>query len=88
MAKATKIVVYFDDGTTYEIDPNTSSSIFLKESAAVHCGHNPPYGKPPKKETATLTAMSTTAGGAESGGGNGDATAGQCYLINGVIVCP
>ena len=87
MAKATKIVVYFDDGSTYEVQADQVGSIFLKETAAVKCGHKPPYGKPPKDETTTFAAMSTTETGGTAGG---DATAQGtgCYLVSGVIICP
>lgn len=89
MAKATKIVVYFDDGTTHEIQADKAGSIFLKESAAKKCGHNPPYGKPPKSASTTLSAMSTTEASGETGGATtAEAQGGTCYMINGVIVCP
>jgi hypothetical protein len=86
MVKATKIVVYFDDGSTHEVQADKASSVFLKESAAVKCGHNPPYGKPPKSTSTTLSAMSSTETGGDETTVN--AQAGTCYMINGVIVCP
>ena len=78
MPKATKIVIEFDDGSSYEIDPAKAGSIFTSEAKAKKCGHNPPYGKPPKNEngdSGSVSLMSTTEEGA-------------CYLVNGVIVCP
>jgi hypothetical protein len=86
MAKPTKIVVVFDDGTTTDIPAKGVGSIFFNENKAKKCGHNPPYGKPPKKDdagsTSTLMAMSTTGDGEE------DAAGDSCYMVNGVIVCP
>lgn len=95
MAKATRIVVHFDDGTSHDIDVAKTGSIFLKESKAKKCGHNPPYNKPPKAAstndttTTTFAAMSTTeTGGDEGGTGDVGLQGDTCYLINGVIVCP
>ena len=86
MAKPTTILIIYDDGTTTDIPAKGVGSIFMNENKAKKCGHNPPYGKPPKKEdagnTSTLMAMSTTADEEE------DAVAGSCYMVNGVIVCP
>jgi hypothetical protein len=73
MAKATKITIHFDDGTSYDVDPTRSGSIFVNEGKAEKCGHRPPWEKPPKKDD---TALATT----EAGGG--------CYVLNGVIICP
>jgi hypothetical protein len=88
-AKPTKVVVYFDDGTQWEVSPDEAGSIFLSESKAVKCGHNPPYKKPPKPKagspnTATFAALSTTV---DESGGEGEVPEG-CYIIQGVIVCP
>ena len=86
MPKATKIVIEFDDGTTYDVDPAKAGSIFMSEAAAKKCGHNPPYGKPPKSgngagtDTLSVASDSTTAGATAEGP--------TCYWINGVIVCP
>lgn len=82
MPQATKIVVHFDDGSTYEVDPSTVGSIFMNEPKAKKCGHNPPYGKPPQKTTESTLSMSSTetADDAEP--------AGTCYLVNGIIFCP
>lgn len=90
MPKATKIVIEFDDGTVYDIDPSQAGSIFTSEASAKKCKHDPPYDKPPKppkKKDAdnggTVSLMSTA-----------DSTAaatleeGTCYIVNGVIVCP
>ena len=86
MAKPTKIVVHFDDGTTTDIPAKGVGSIFMNENKAKKCGHNPPYKKPPKKDSAddapTLLAMSTT------GDTEDDGDADNCYVVNGVIVCP
>lgn len=93
MSKPTKIVVHWDDGSKYEIPADKVTSIFMKQSAAVKCGHKPPYGPPPKKnvEMGEMVAAVSTA---DAGGGGSDTTevvavtGGGCYLINGVIVCP
>lgn len=82
MPQVTKIVIHFDDGSVHEVDPSQGGSIFTSESKAKKCGHNPPYGKPPKDDssgTTTLMSTSTT--------GDADAS-GACYYINGVVVCP
>ena len=86
MAKPTKIVVIFDDGTTTDIPAKGVGSIFMNEAKAKKCGHNPPYGKPPKEKDADAPlAMAMTAeGDTEDEGGEGD----NCYMVNGVIVCP
>jgi hypothetical protein len=100
MPKATKIVVHFDDGSTYTIPVNGTGSIFLNEGKAVKCGHKPPYGKPPKNgtaeatgDTATLSLMSTestTSATSDTTDTSDDAQLmeGSCYVINGVVVCP
>jgi hypothetical protein len=91
--KPTRIVVYFDDGTQWEMPADQVGSIFLKESKAVKCGHKPPYKKPPKPSsgsttTATFAAMSSTESG-ETGGEVSVQEGGEgCYMIGGVIVCP
>lgn len=72
MSKATKITIHFDDGTTYDVDPSQSGSIFVNEGKAGKCGHRPPWGKPPKEEN---TLAATTEGGG-------------CYVLNGVVICP
>jgi hypothetical protein len=87
MPKPTKIVVHFDDGSTYEIPAQGTGSIFLNEEKAKRCGHNPPYGKPPKgngtnsatDSTTTATATDTTTMSTMEAG---------CYILNGVVVCP
>lgn len=81
MPQATKIVVHFDDGSTYEVDPSTVGSIFMSETKAKKCGHNPPYGKPPQDNSGTTTLMSTTTSTAVE-------PSGTCYWVNGVIFCP
>jgi hypothetical protein len=90
MATPTKIVVYFDDGTTTEIPVRGMSSVFLKENAAVKCGHRPPYkqGPPPNgasggSMTTEMTLMATDDGESRSGEGGE-----SCYYVNGIIVCP
>ena len=87
MAKPTKIVVHYDDGTTTDIPAEGVGSIFMSEGKARKCGHNPPYGKPPhakgvgggntEDDTAATGEVSLMADTGES-----------CYIINGVIVCP
>jgi hypothetical protein len=79
MPKATKFVVHFDDGSTYEIPANGTGSIFVNEEKAKKCGHNPPYKKPPKKNGTTDTSTTEPEMAAMEG---------ACYLVNGVIVCP
>jgi hypothetical protein len=87
MAKPTKIVVHFDDGTTTDIPAEGVGSIFMSEGKARKCGHNPPYGKPPH-------ANPGNAGGNAGESGTTDTTVSlmdtgeSCYIINGVIVCP
>jgi hypothetical protein len=85
MAKPTKIVVHFDDGTTTDIPAQGVGSIFMNEGKARKCGHNPPYGKPPHG--------TGNAGGAVGTAASDDtltamAAGEQCYIVNGVIVCP
>lgn len=90
MPKATKIVIEFDDGTVWDVDPAKAGSIFTSEASAKTCKHDPPYEKPPKAPSkkdgsngGTASLMSTadsSATTAEEGGG--------CYIVNGVIVCP
>jgi hypothetical protein len=85
MPKATKLVVHFDDGSTYEIPAQGTGSIFLKEEKARKCGNKPPYKKPPKTDeaeasgTMSLLSDTTTEPAPEES---------TCYEINGVIVCP
>jgi hypothetical protein len=87
MAKPTKIVVHFDDGTTTDIPAQGVGSIFMNEGKAKKCGHNPPYGPPPHSHA----GGSGAGGGGGSGGSGSDAVtlmSGSCYMVNGVIVCP
>jgi len=79
MPTPTRIVVYFDDGTSEEIDVRGMSSAFFRENAAVKCGHKPPYkqGKPPKDGGGTTGGEVTLMSDGES-----------CYYVNGIIVCP
>jgi hypothetical protein len=85
MPKATKLVVHFDDGSTYEIPAEGTGSIFLNEVKAKRCGHNPPYGKPPKtngtSDSGTLSLMSDETPELQT-------MEGSCYIINGMVVCP
>ena len=88
MPKPTKIVIYFDDGSTYETPTDKFGSLFIGQASAEKCKHYPPYGKPPgqsrdSQSSDTASTDSTTALSAEAG-----AMEGSCYLINGVIVCP
>lgn len=82
MAKPTKIVVHFDDGTSYETPAQGVGSIFMNEGKARKCGHNPPYGPPPKKDKSAGSAAE--AGGDMTLMDTGD----NCYIVNGVIICP
>jgi hypothetical protein len=85
MPKATKIVIEFDDGSRYNVDPAQAGSIFTNEAAAKKCGHHPPYGKPPQSgngngtDTLSVTSDSTAAATTEGP---------TCYWVNGIIVCP
>ncbi|HEY0809555.1 MAG TPA: hypothetical protein VGD49_05300 [Longimicrobiales bacterium] len=90
MATPTRIVVYFDDGTSIDIPVAGMSSVFLKEADALKCGHKKPWTNPPTGGAATLMSASSGGEGGSGGGGGGDATiqGGQCYYYNGVIVCP
>ena len=85
--KPTKIVVVFDDGSTTDIPAKGVGSIFMNEEKAKKCGHKPPYDPPPGKENkldnVSALAMTTTGDGEEDEG-PGD----NCYVVNGVIVCP
>jgi hypothetical protein len=78
MAKATRIVIVFDDGTTYETDVSRFGSLFTSQQQAERCKHFPPYGKPPANDDGT---SATTLAEAEP-------TEGSCYVVNGVIICP
>ena len=76
MATPTRMVIYFDDGTSVDIPLTGMSSAFMNEAAAIKCGHRPPYhpGPPPGRGGSggdTVTTMGDT-----------------CYYVNGVIVCP
>ena len=88
MARATKVIIVFDDGTTFDVSAASASSIFLKETAAERCGHNPPYDPPPKADVGMLQPL-TAVGGVSGGATTAAAEEGTaCYMINGVIVCP
>lgn len=73
MPQATKVVIHFDDGSTYEVQAASFGSLFTSEAKAKKCGHNPPYGKPPGAGAGAVAAADDS---------------GTCYLINGVIICP
>ena len=94
MPKPTKLVVYFDDGSTYEIPADGTGSIFIGEEKAKKCGHKPPYKKPPKSATTEaqpLTLMSatdSTAADTSDGDPEAQVMEGICYIVNGVVVCP
>jgi hypothetical protein len=79
MAKATKILIVFDDGTTFETDASKVGSLYTSQQQAERCKHFPPYGKPPEKsgETSTMTTMAAEA-----------PEEGSCYVVNGVVICP
>ncbi len=85
MPKPTKIVVHFDDGTTTDIPAEGVGSIFMNEGKAKKCGHNPPYGKPPKKDKDASTSTATTT---EDTTAATTMAADNCYLVTGLIICP
>jgi hypothetical protein len=84
MPNPTRIVVWFDDGTWWEIDPGKIKYIFANEGGAASCAHHPPYQTPgpgspvqgphtgPVPPTSTMTAQDS----------------GTCYYVNGMIFCP
>ena len=90
MAKATKVIIVFDDGTTFDVAASSAGSVFLNEKAAVNCGHRPPYNKPPKDPSvAMLQPLTATAeGGAVTAAAATTEEGTACYMVNGVIVCP
>jgi len=99
MAKPTAIVVWFDDGTYYHIDPRAVKSFFMNEAAARACGHAAPHRLPglasPVRGPFTDKAGPPGADGetatttmAMSGTADASADAGSCYYVNGMIVCP
>lgn len=81
MATPTRMVIYYDDGTSVEVPLGGMSSVFMNEAAAVKCGHRPPYnqGPPPGSGSGSGNAAGST---------TMTATGGTCYYVNGVIVCP
>lgn len=85
MPKATKFVVHFDDGSTYEIPAEAAGSIFNGEEKAKKCGHKPPYKKPPKTDAA---ATADTALTAETTATEDTTMESGCFVLNGVVVCP
>lgn len=76
MANLTKILLVFDDGSTFETDATKVGSLYTTQQQAERCKHFPPYGKPPAPSGETTT---TTEQLPEEG---------SCYIINGVVVCP
>lgn len=70
--KLSKIVLHFDDGSTYTVEPGNGKSIFTSEARAQRCGYEPPYGKPPEEGAAESTTRNS-----------GDA----CFWLDGVLVC-
>ena len=90
MPQATKIVVHFDDGSTFEIDPATTSSIFIGEANAKKCGHRPPWRTPGNGSPSTGNLAETTDAAAASTDSTEAARllGGSCYYVNGVIYCP
>lgn len=89
MPKATKIVVHYDDGSTWEAEASRTGSIFMNEAKAIACGHHPPYDRPSYNANgmSALTANGT-ASSSTSAAGDDEAEAGTCYYVNGVIFCP
>ena len=89
MAKPKAIVVWFDDGTSYQIDPSAIRSIFVNEKAAAKAGrpgphqlpgsHGPIQGPFSNNDAPTLDSATTAADTAEGG---------TCFYVNGIIVCP
>lgn len=85
MAKATRIVVWFDDGSWYEINPGGIGCTFMSEAIAASHGHHPPFQVPgpasPIKGPFSGPVSTDTVAAV-------DDTAGTCYYVNGVVVCP
>ena len=75
MPKATRIVIVFDDGSTYETEISKFGSLFTSQQQAERCKHFPPYGKPPQQGGDDATAVAAP-------------EEGSCYIYNGVIICP
>lgn len=95
MAKPTAIVVWFDDGTRYHIDPAAVKSIFLNEGVAASCGHHGPHHLPGGAGPITGPFNDTAGPPAGVGGGNSasgsttlTAAAGTCYYVQGIVICP
>jgi hypothetical protein len=95
MAKATKIVVWFDDDTHYDIDPAGVQSMFLSEGAAAGCGHGPPYQVPGPHSPVHgpfpdhgPPPVANNSGAGNSGDGGVSTMEGSCYYVNGMIICP
>ena len=63
MAKQlSKIVLHFDDGSTYTVEPGNGKSIFTSEARARRCGYEPPYGKEPTAGTTESTTRTVADG--------------------------
>ena len=86
MAKPTRIVVWFDDDTWYEIDPGRFASAFMSQAAANMAGHHPPYETPGPNSGIKGPFHGPVADATASSDAN--ALEGSCYWVNGVIVCP
>ena len=92
MPKATKVVVHFDDGSTYEVPADKFGSLFMSEAKARKCGHKPPWGKPPQAhggaDTAAMSLMSSEETTAPIGDASTQEGETSCYWVGGVIICP
>jgi hypothetical protein len=74
MAKLTRLVLHFDDGTTHEVDGN-HTAVYKNVGRAKKAGEKEPWKEPP------------TPRGKDDGDDNG-LDGGQCYMWNGVVICP
>lgn len=89
MAKPKAIVVWFDDNTSYHIDPSTVSSIFINETAAKNAGRPGPHRMPEEKGPIRGPYKDTPAPPYDGADAMAATTAeGTCYYVNGIIVCP
>lgn len=78
MAKLTKIVLHFDDGTTHEVERGYNA-VYTNPGRAKKANEREPWGKPPH---ARDTGKDDAPASSEFDPGSG------CYIINNAIICP